>query len=241
MNVLVFGATSAIALAICEVYAKRKDKIFIVSRNVERLEEVKEHLIILGAAQVRLSSLVLEDLSAHARVIEQAKTEFGRLDVVLVAPGVLPDGVQSIEDNLRDFSINASYSIALAEAIANVLEEQRHGHLGVVSSVAGDRGRQSNYWYGAAKGSVSIFLQGLRNRLHKSGVTVTTIKPGFISTPMTAEFDKGPLWAEPDSIAPKIVKSIEAGSNTTYVPGFWRLIMLLIKSIPEIIFKRLSL
>jgi short-subunit dehydrogenase len=131
--------------------------------------------------------------------------------------------------------------IALATVLANRFEAQRSGSIAVISSVAGDRGRQSNYVYGAAKGAVTLLLQGLRNRLSKSGVQVLTIKPGFVDTPMTAEFKKGALWAKPDDIAHGIVSAIDRRRDVVYLPGFWRLIMLIIRHIPEPIFKRMSL
>ncbi len=111
----------------------------------------------------------------------------------------------------------------------------------MIGSVAGDRGRQSNYVYGTAKGALALFLQGMRNRLSKRGVQVLTIKPGFVDTPMTASFPKGPLWATPDKVAEDIEKAIDKRRDVLYTPGFWRLIMLIIKSVPEAIFKRLSL
>ena len=111
----------------------------------------------------------------------------------------------------------------------------------MIGSVAGDRGRQSNYVYGAAKGMVSLFLQGLRNRLAKQGVQVLTIKPGFVDTPMTAAFSKGALWAKPDDIARGIVRAVDRKSDEVYLPGFWWVIMTIIRHIPERIFKKLSL
>jgi short-subunit dehydrogenase len=125
--------------------------------------------------------------------------------------------------------------------LANLMEAQGSGTIAVISSVAGDRGRQSNYVYGAAKGMVTRFLQGLRNRLAKRGVQVLTIKPGFVDTPMTAAFKKGALWAQPDAVARGIVAAVDAGKDEVYLPGFWRLIMAIIRHIPEPIFKRLSL
>jgi short-subunit dehydrogenase len=121
------------------------------------------------------------------------------------------------------------------------MEAQGSGSIAVISSVAGDRGRQSNYVYGAAKGLVTRFLQGLRNRLAKKGVQVLTIKPGFVDTPMTAAFKKGALWAQPDDVARGILAAIENGKNEVYLPGFWWLIMAIIRHIPEPIFKKLSL
>ena len=136
---------------------------------------------------------------------------------------------------------NALSVISLLTLLANHFEQQRHGCIAVISSVAGDRGRQSNYVYGTAKGALSIFLQGLRNRLHKSGVQVLTVKPGFVDTPMTASLPKGPLWATPEKVAEDIDKAIENKRNVLYTPSFWFLIMAIIKSVPESIFKRLSL
>jgi short-subunit dehydrogenase len=125
--------------------------------------------------------------------------------------------------------------------LANYFEQQGQGTIAVISSAAGDRGRQSNYVYGAAKGAVAIFLQGLRSRLHKSGVDVMTIKPGLVDTPMTADFKKGLLWATPERIGRGIVKKLDSPPAETYTPWFWWPIMSIIKSVPEALFKRLPL
>jgi short-subunit dehydrogenase len=121
------------------------------------------------------------------------------------------------------------------------MEPRGQGTIAVISSVAGDRGRQSNYVYGAAKGMVTRFLQGLRNRLARKGVQVLTIKPGFVDTPMTAAFPKGLLWAKPESVAQGIVAAVDRKKDVVYLPGFWCLIMMIIRHIPEFIFKKLSL
>ncbi|MCG8081658.1 MAG: SDR family NAD(P)-dependent oxidoreductase, partial [Candidatus Thiodiazotropha taylori] len=141
----------------------------------------------------------------------------------------------------KEFEVNALTTISLLTNLANYFEAQQRGSIVVISSVAGDRGRQSNYVYGAAKGAVTIFLQGLRNRLTKSGVNVLTVKPGFVDTPMTADFPKGALWASSEKVAQDINKAIDAQKSVAYVPWFWRYIMLIIKSIPEMVFKKLSL
>ena len=132
--------------------------------------------------------------------------------------------------------------ISLATLLANLFERRGRGVLIAIGSVAGDRGRQSNYVYGAAKGMVALFLQGLRNRLSRQGIQVITIKPGFVDTPMTAAFaQKGLLWAKPDAIAAGIVTAVERGRDEVYLPWFWRWIMLIILHIPERLFKRLKL
>ena len=142
----------------------------------------------------------------------------------------------------REFDINAISTMALLTLLANRFKAQGHGTLAVISSVAGDRGRQSNYVYGSAKAAVSTFLGGLRQRLARANVQVLTIKPGFVDTPMTAGIaNKGALWAQPDRIAAGIVRAIDRGRSVVYLPWFWELIMLVIKHIPEPIFKRLKL
>ena len=133
----------------------------------------------------------------------------------------------------------------LLTRIAQTLEERPStgSSIVVVSSVAGERGRKSNYVYGTAKGALSLFCQGLRNRLHQSGVHVLTVKPGFIDTPMTADIAKTPsvLWASPEKIASVMVSAFEQKKDVIYAPWFWRYILLVIKLIPESIFKKLSL
>ena len=140
-----------------------------------------------------------------------------------------------------EFAVNALSTISLLTYLANYFEENGQGTIAVISSVAGDRGRQSNYIYGSAKGAVTIFLQGLRNRMHKSGVHVITVKPGFVDTPMTAAFDKGFIWADPDQIAARIISAIKNKYDEVYAPWYWRVIMQVIRAIPERVFKRLNL
>ncbi|HXC65533.1 MAG TPA: SDR family NAD(P)-dependent oxidoreductase, partial [bacterium] len=123
----------------------------------------------------------------------------------------------------------------------NRFEAQGRGCLAVISSVAGDRGRQSNYVYGTAKATVTAFLSGLRNRLFRSGVQVLTIKPGMVDTPMTAALKKGPLFASADTVAAGIVRAVDKRRDVVYVPGYWRLVMGVIKALPEGVFKRLKL
>jgi short-subunit dehydrogenase len=143
---------------------------------------------------------------------------------------------------MHALDVNFLSVVSLLTPLANRFEANKHGTLAVISSVAGDRGRQSNYVYGAAKSGLDAFLQGLRNRLSKAGVHVVTVKPGFVATPMTAHLpQQGPLWAQPDDVAEGIVKAIDKQKDVVYLPGFWALIMLIIRLIPERIFKRLNL
>jgi short-subunit dehydrogenase len=168
----------------------------------------------------------------------------GGIDIVLIAHGSLPDQKaceQDTQKTLEAINTNAISTISLLTYLANHFERQGRGTIAVISSVAGDRGRQSNYVYGTAKAAVTVFLQGLRNRLYKSGVQVLTIKPGFVDTPMTAAFKKGLLWASPEEIAKAIYIAIATTKDIIYAPWYWRWILLIIRHIPEILFKRLSL
>jgi decaprenylphospho-beta-D-erythro-pentofuranosid-2-ulose 2-reductase len=164
---------------------------------------------------------------------------------VLIAHGTLSDQCaceSSVEGLRREFDVNAVAAMSLLTLLANRFEQRKAGTLAVISSVAGDRGRQSNYVYGAAKAALSTFLGGLRQRLAKSNVDVLTIKPGFVDTPMTAAIaNKGALWATPERVAAGIVRAIDRRRSVVYLPGFWRGIMLVIRTIPEPLFKKLKL
>lgn len=243
-KILIIGAASAIAEATARRFAQTGAHLYLLARNQERLESLASDLKIRGAASVGYATFDANDFDLHASVLEDAIKELGGIDVALIAHGTLGDQKaceKSFVLMLQELNTNAISVISLLTHLANRLEIQRHGTIAVISSVAGDRGRQSNYVYGAAKGAISIFLQGLRNRLYKSGVHVLTIKPGFVDTPMTAAFKKGLLWAKPDAIAQSIFTSIERKRDEIYAPFFWRYIMAIIRSVPEKLFKRLSL
>ncbi len=244
-NWIVVGATSAIAESVARIWASKGYKLFLVARNQDKLDATATDLKVRGAELVETHCLDVNQSDKHAACFEAAKHAMGRIDGIFIAHGTLPDQKAceaSYDDALAEIETNGLSVISLCTLAANHFEEQGSGDIAVISSVAGDRGRQSNYVYGAAKGMVSIFLQGLRNRLASKGVHVTTIKPGFVDTPMTAEFDKGgPLWASADQVAKGIVNAIDKKRNVVYLPFFWWVIMTIIKHIPEFIFKKLSL
>jgi len=244
-NWIVVGATSAIAEDVCRLWSARGYRLFLVGRSQQKLDAVAADYQVRGAEAVYTRMLDANDFIAHQECWDAAESAMGKVDGILLAHGTLPDQQRceaSFEYALQEINTNALSVISFCTIAANALQQQGFGHIAVISSVAGDRGRQSNYLYGSAKGMVSIFLQGLRNRLFKHGVSVTTIKPGFVDTPMTADFDKGgPLWASSETVAAGIVKAIDGKRNVAYLPWFWLGIMTVIKSIPEFIFKRLSL
>ena len=243
-NVIIIGATSAIAEATARVFAQQGDNLYILARNEQRLKSISEDLKIRGAARVAYNQADVNIFEDHQLLINTAFETLGKVDVVLIAHGTLPDQrACEIDCNLaiEEINTNAISTILLLTHVANKLEVQKSGTIAVITSVAGDRGRQSNYVYGSAKGMVSIFLQGLRNRLNRSGVVVIDIKPGFVDTPMTEGFRKGLLWANPEKIAEGIVRAINREKTVAYLPWFWAYIMLAIKHIPESIFKRMKL
>lgn len=243
-NVMIFGATSAIAEATARRFAERGDTLSLFARNRERLAIIADDLKVRGAHAVTYEIWDAAGEADWDAMLERAFAAVARIDIVLIAHGTLPDQKACEADAgtaLREIDLNALSTIRLLTPIANRMEAQKGGTIAVVTSVAGDRGRQSNYVYGAAKKMVSTFLQGLRNRLFKSGVNVIDIKPGFVDTPMTAAFKKGPLWAKPERVARDIVRAIDAGQSERYTPFFWRWIMWIIRTVPEAVFKRLSL
>ncbi len=243
-KVLLIGATSAIAEATARRFAAAGDRLFLLGRNAERLSTIAVDLQVRGAEKVHHQAFDANDFAGHPDLLQKALDTLGGIDVVLIAHGTLPDQKACEKDfarTLAEFNTNALSVISMLTWLGNHFEAQGSGTIAVISSVAGDRGRQSNYVYGSAKGAVSLFLQGLRNRLHPAGVQVLTIKPGFVDTPMTAEFKKGPLWAVPDTVAEGIVRAIDKHRNVVYLPFFWLFIMMIIRSVPEVIFKRAKL
>jgi decaprenylphospho-beta-D-erythro-pentofuranosid-2-ulose 2-reductase len=243
-RILIMGATSAIAEAAGRQFARRGDSLFLVARNAQRLQAVVDDLRVRGAHMVHGYVLDAADIDGYPALLEAAVAKMDGIDAALIAHGTLSDQTacqSSISLLLHDFTTNALSFMALCTYLANHFEIQRHGVIAVISSVAGDRGRRSNYVYGSAKAAVTAFASGLRQRLYSKGVRVVTIKPGFVSTPMTAPFKKGALWASPQTVAASIVRAIDRGSPVVYTPWFWRPIMSVIKALPEFIFRRLTL
>jgi decaprenylphospho-beta-D-erythro-pentofuranosid-2-ulose 2-reductase len=244
-NIVIVGATSAIAIACARQWSTQGARFFLVARNGERLLQVAGDLKARGASLVACCELDINSLDEHDAMLRKCADDLGQPDIVLVAPGSLPNQTaceNSAATAVHEFTTNALSVIALLTPLANLLEAQKHGTLAVISSVAGDRGRPSNYLYGSAKAALSAFLEGLRARLYKTGVHVLTVKPGFVATPMTAGLSMpGPLIASADDVARNIVRAIDKRKNVLYTPGFWWPIMAIIRLIPQAIFKRVSL
>lgn len=243
-KVLVLGATSMIAQHCCRLWAAQGNVLYLVGRNQEKLESIAADARVRGANSVQTACIDLNLVDQHESLLKDADTYLGGIDIVLIAHGTLPNQRQceeSVDLTFQEIHTNALSTVSLLTLSANLFEARRTGTLAVITSVAGDRGRASNYVYGSAKALVNSFLSGLRQRLHHANVVVLTIKPGFVDTPMTADFKKSPLWAQPDEVARRIIIAIERGELEVYVPWFWRYIMAVIKGIPLRLFGALKL
>jgi decaprenylphospho-beta-D-erythro-pentofuranosid-2-ulose 2-reductase len=241
-RVLIVGATSAIATEVARRSAGRGATLMLTGRNPSRLAAVGDDLRVRGAALVETQVLDVLDRAAHPAVVKRAFE--GGLDVALIAHGDLPDQGRceaDPEEAARALELNFVSTVALLTLLAGEFEAQRSGTIAVITSVAGDRGRQSNYVYGAAKAGVGAFLQGLRQRLHRSGVRVVTLKPGFVDTPMTAHLPRNPLTSSARRAGGAIYRAVEAPREVAYIPWFWRPVMALIRAMPEPLFKRFRL
>ncbi|WP_311968780.1 SDR family oxidoreductase [Pseudomonas baltica] len=244
-KVLIIGATSAIAASCARLWAGEGSEFFLVARSADKLQQTAADLAARGAGSIHQHLMDATDYSAHPQMLADCMAALGQIDIALIAHGTLPDQQaceRDVQVALQEFANNGTSVIALLTIIANQLETQRCGTLAVISSVAGDRGRPSNYLYGTAKAAVSTFCEGLRARLYKVGVHVITIKPGFVDTPMTQGLPLPALLvARPAVVAKRIVAGITSKVATLYTPGFWALIMLIIRAIPQPVFKRLKL
>lgn len=239
-GVAVFGATSAIAQAWMRLLAPEGVSFFIVARNPAHLEAVAKDLVTRGATAVYAEIANLDETAGHVALLERAVESLGELDCALIAHGVLGDQAEGEQDfSIAAASLQTNFlsAASLVTWLANYFAHRYRGTIAVISSVAGDRGRKSNYIYGSAKAGLNAFLDGVRNRVDRDGVQVLTIRPGFVATPMTAHLPQGPLFATPEAVARDIQKAIESRRDVLYTPWFWRWIMAIIRAIPEWKFK----
>jgi decaprenylphospho-beta-D-erythro-pentofuranosid-2-ulose 2-reductase len=242
-KLLIIGATSAIAHHTAINFAQANWELHLAARNSDKLDIIKKDILARHSVNIFTYEQDALDFDKHKSLFEQVKEEAQELDAVLIAHGTLPvqEEIQNEPDEIRkEFDINALSVMSYATITAEYFEKKKSGMLAVISSVAGDRGRMSNYIYGAAKSAVTAFTSGLRGRLEKSGVNVLTIKPGFVDTPMTDNVDKNFLFANPKDVGKEIYKAMTEEKDVLYVPGFWKIIMMLVKSVPESIFKKLK-
>jgi short-subunit dehydrogenase len=241
---VVLGATSEIAQAVQRVAAQNGKELLLVARSAERLQIMAADLKARGAKHVVTFAGDLADVAVQQRLVEFAERNLPDFDTVLLAYGTMLDqqaaqhSAQMVRQEIESNFVSAASLLTL---FAESLERRRTGCIGVITSVAGDRGRRSNYVYGSAKGALSLFVQGLRSRLHPAGVRVITIKPGPVLTPMTAHMSRSGRFARPADVARDIYRALDRrGPDVLYTPWIWRPIMAIVRMTPERIFKRLA-
>jgi short-subunit dehydrogenase len=243
-KILVLGATSGIAEATCRIWAAQGAQLFLVARNADKLAVVAADLKLRGAAYVGTAVADLDDTDKHPELLAHAINSLTGMDVAYLAHGVLGDQAsaeQDFEHAAQILFTNFMAPVSLLTWLANYCVQRHAGVLAVISSVAGDRGRKSNYVYGASKAGLTAFLGGLRNRVDREGVTVLTIKPGPVKTAMTASMKGSEKFADVNKVAQTIVKAIDKRVDNLYVPAFFQPVMFVIRNIPERIFKKLNL
>jgi len=243
-KIIILGATSGMALEVQRQLAHQGRELLLVARSPQRLAELQTDLAVRGAQQVLTYSADLASIQQHTAIFEFARHNFPDFDTVLLAYGSMHDQKESegsVDVLLEELRVNFVSAAAILTLFAADLERRRTGCLAAITSVAGDRGRRSNFVYGSAKGALSLFLQGLRSRLHPAGVRVITIKPGPVQTPMTDHLRNSERFADPEQVAHDIVGALDRRSpDVLYTPKVWRYIMTAVQQIPETIFKRLS-
>jgi len=242
-KILIVGANSAIAREAARFFAAAGDALFLVARDAVKMEAVANDLKARGASRVETFEMDANDFDRHGLILHEAEEILGGLDVLLIAHGTLPDQKSceaSFEKTEEELRTNFLSIVSLVTLAANDFEKKKAGTIAVITSVAGDRGRPSNYVYGAAKGATSIFLSGLRARLSKVNVAVVDIRPGFVDTPMTSHISKNALFASSAAVGRGVYMAIQKKKAVVYLPWFWCAIMMAVRMIPERIFKRLK-
>jgi decaprenylphospho-beta-D-erythro-pentofuranosid-2-ulose 2-reductase len=241
---LILGATSAIARATAQQLAARGHALTLAGRDLAELQRDAADLQLRYGVAVFVTQFDAEAFDNHGVFLTQVVAQGGGLEGVVLAFGYLGEQSRAAADFSETLAIlqrNYVGAVSILNRCAEYLAAQGHGNIIAISSVAGDRGRQSNYIYGSAKGGLSVYLQGLRNALFHRGVHVMTVKPGFVDTAMTYGMPGLFLVASPPSVAQKILLALDKKRNEIYVPWFWRWIMLIIRHVPEPIFKRLKM
>ncbi len=240
--IFIVGAKSDIAKAVAREYANSGYNIYLAGREIDTLSSFAKDLTIRYQIEAKLVELDILDFKSHKGI-------YNSLDEkpigVVTAVGYLGDQEVAQKDfNEAKKIIDTNYTgvVSLLNIIANDFEVRKEGFIVGISSVAGDRGRKSNYIYGSAKAALTTYLSGLRNRLSSANVKVLTVKPGFVDTQMTKDLDlPQKLTATPKKVAKDIFNAQQKGKDILYTKWFWRYIMLIIKAIPEWKFKNMSI
>lgn len=243
-RIVILGAGSAIAETTARIWAAEGARLILVGRDPARLENVAADLKTRGADGATPWLLDCANADAAAQLDKMVEA-LGGLDVLLLAYGAFGDQAELEHDPkavAKLIQTNFTSAVAWCLAAGAILEKQGAGALLVIGSVAGDRGRRSNFIYGATKGGLARLVEGIAHKLAPLGARAVLVKPGFVDTPMTASFTKkGLLWARPEQVARVIAAAARRGGPIVYAPAFWRLIMLIIRHLPTFIFNRLNI
>jgi decaprenylphospho-beta-D-erythro-pentofuranosid-2-ulose 2-reductase len=241
-NALILGATSDMALALARKFGSHGYTITLAARNLDKLEATQTDIQIRQGVKVYSAPFNALDTKNHREFYLNLPV---KPDVVLCVFGLLGDQLKAQTDwNACEEILFSNYigAVSILNIVANDMERRKNGVIVGISSVAGERGRQSNYFYGSAKAGFTAYLSGLRNRLFKSGVHVLTVKPGFVKTKMIENIKTpAPLTALPAQVADDVYHAVIKRKNTIYTKSIWRLVMYIIKTIPEPLFKKLKL
>lgn len=242
-RIVIIGATSAIAEQCARLWVRAAVDIVLIGRDLVRVSRVANDLRVRSPH----SSVTAHEVNffdpASIRTLAQKLASEKAIDIVLIAHGNLPDQrecEQDVTQAREALEINGVSPVLFAEAFAQQMEPVGRGTIAVIGSVAGDRGRKTNYVYGAAKGMVERYLQGMQHRFAHSKINVVLIKPGPTATPMTAHLPQRGM-ASAEAVASRIIAAIDAGTPVAYVPAKWAIIMMVIRHLPRAIFNKLNI
>ena len=244
-SVLVLGGTSEIGVATAVALAQRRARTVVLGvRDPARAETAAAKVRAAGAATVETARFDADDLDSHEPFLEEVFERHGDIDLVLVAFGVLGDSERSTVDGRAAAAVvrtNFLGAVSVTVPLVHRMREQGHGAIVVLSSVAGERVRKSNFVYGSSKAGLDGFAQGLGDSLRGTGVDVMVVRPGFVKTKMTAGLDAAPLSTTADAVAKAILDGLARGAHTVWVPGVLRYVMAALRHLPRPLFRRLDL
>ncbi len=242
-HVMIFGATSGIAIEFARLFASRRTRFTLVGRDEEKLKDLSDDLYTRGTKDVSVVRYPLESLEGNYEATRSIIRQTEAPDTVLIAHGILGENDQlmkSAPEMEQLMKVNILSPVGILMALGDAMGEKGRGTIAVISSVAGDRGRASNFAYGSTKAAITAFVSGYRARLAAKGVHVMTVKPGMVATAMTDHLPRSPLMADPKRVAKDIFQGLVKRKTVIYTPSFWRWIMLVIRCIPESIFMKLK-
>ena len=241
---VVYGATSGMAQALSRLWAPQQAHLILVGRDLDQLEVMRMDLLVRGASKVQVFQFEFQDLAGHRAWLERLHSQGVKIDTIVCAQGVLLDQERALKEAAllhQLIQVNYVSVLQILHDYLPIVSPLGLRHIIVFTSVAGDRGRASNFLYGSSKAALQTYLSGLRARLFGQGVQVLDVRPGFVATAMTAHLAQGPLFVRPEVVALDIERARASNRAVLYTPWFWWLIMGVIRLLPNFIFHRLKL